>query len=121
MPRRRNPGAISIFYRRCDEWETVSQEIATGASALTMTRNFRTLEIILAIFAPICYYSKRYKKAMIGSPCTDKHSFSECGMVGAAWVQYRAFPRELPSEKYSRNGRVTALTVTGVIAPKSAP
>ena len=38
---------------------------------------------------------------MNGSPCTDKHFFSECGMVGAAWVQYGAFPRELPPENIS--------------------
>ena len=39
-------------------------------------------------------------------------------MVGAVWVEYRAFPRELPSEKRSRNGRVTTLQVLGVSAPE---
>ena len=40
----------------------------------------------------------QYAKAMIGSPCTDNATHSESGTVGAAWVQYRAFPQELRSE-----------------------
>ncbi len=55
---------------------------------------------------------------MIGSPCIRKHSFSERGTVGAAYVGFRAFPQELPSEKCSRNGRVVPLQALGVIAPE---
>ena len=38
-------------------------------------------------------------------------------MVGSACVQCRAFSQELPPETKSRDGRVTALTVYGVLAP----
>ena len=41
----------------------------------------------------------------------------ESGMVESACVQYRAFSQELPPEIFSRDGRVTALTVYGVFAP----
>ena len=39
-------------------------------------------------------------------------------MVESACVQYRAFSQELPPERKSRDGRVTALTVYGVPAPE---
>ena len=74
---------------------------------------------------------------MIGSPCTDVHVLSESGMVGAASMQYRAFPQELPPEKeriatpvyglvrndrfLSRSGRVIPLQVLDVSASESAP
>ena len=45
-------------------------------------------------------------------------SFSESGMVEAASAQCRAFPRELPSENRSRNGRVIPLMIYGVSAPE---
>ncbi len=38
-------------------------------------------------------------------------------MVESAYVQCRAFSQELPPETFSRDGRVTALTVYGVFAP----
>ena len=38
-------------------------------------------------------------------------------MVGSACVQCRAFSQELPPESFSRDGRVTALRVCGVLAP----
>jgi hypothetical protein len=48
-------------------------------------------------------------------------TYSESGMVRAAWVRYRAFSRELPPEIFSRDGRVTPLQVASVIALLSAP
>lgn len=42
--------------------------------------------------------TKIRKKAEIGLPCIDIATNSESGMVGAAWVQCRAFSRELPPE-----------------------
>ena len=44
----------------------------------------------------------------------------ESGMVKSACVQYRAFSQELPPEIYSRDGRVTALIVYGVLAPEKS-
>ena len=56
---------------------------------------------------------------MIGSPCTDNATHSESGMVGAAWVRYRAFPQELQPELSSRACRVIPLQICGVLAPKA--
>ena len=56
---------------------------------------------------------------MIGLPCIGLR-FSESGMVKAAYVQYWAFPRELPPEETSRDGRVTALSVLDVSASEKA-
>ena len=55
---------------------------------------------------------------MIGSPCTDNATHSESGTVGAAWVQYWAFPQELQPELLSRACRAIPLQICGVIAPK---
>ena len=54
---------------------------------------------MLAFLYKLCYHPVDIEKAMIGPSFTDQHRFSECGMVGAAWVQYEAFSRELPSER----------------------
>ena len=78
------------------------------------------MQIILAFLNELCYHPYDIEKAMIGPSCTDQHRFSECGMVGAAWAQYGAFSRELPSESCSRNGRVTPLTVLSVFALKES-
>ena len=55
---------------------------------------------------------------MIGSPCAGNATHSESGTVGAAWVQYWAFPQELRSEPMSRTCRVIPLQICGVLAPK---
>ena len=57
------------------------------------------LEILLAFSNVVCYYSSGYGKSDDRVVCYRKHFFSECGMVGAAWVWYRAFSRELLSER----------------------
>ena len=49
----------------------------------------------------------------------DGHSFSECGMVGAAWVLYKAFSQELlPESDAARDRRVMPLPILGVSAPE---
>ena len=58
------------------------------------------------------------QKAEIGLPYTEIAMHSESGTVGAAWVQYRAFPHELRSEHCSRTCRVIPLQICGVFAPK---
>ena len=45
-----------------------------------------------------------------------QHFVSESGMVRAAWVQYRAFPQELPPEIFSRDGRLIPLQILDVSA-----
>ena len=55
------------------------------------------------------------QKAVIGLPCIGLH-FRECGMVGSAYVQYRAFSHEPPLEDFSRGRRVIPLKIASVLA-----
>ena len=48
-------------------------------------------EIILAFFGNVCYDGSANSNAMIGPPGTGQHLFSECGVVGAAWVRFAGF------------------------------
>ena len=53
---------------------------------------------------------------MNGLPCIERATKARAGWCEPLGVQCRAFSRELPPEKISRDGRVTPLTVLDVSA-----